>query len=235
MRYEWWSFRLSTLRDEPARGSDPPLLCLLSGLVSEYELPLRWLTRQVEAQLLLLTKGYALEDKNELDAFSEYEQSSILYLMMHSAGLKDVRSDHVASHVGKALGIVKVLTELPRELSFERNLIPISIQEECGIVGQGELIDQDANRPKQQLVDAVFKTATLANNHLHQARKRLNDVPREYRSLFLIATVCQEIVSNFEKVNFNIFHPLIQSPSSYGIEPLKVRFKLWNNNRKETI
>lgn len=68
-------------------------------------------------------------DINELNEFVERAFTSALYLSLHFDGIKSIDADHVASHIGKALGISLILQQLPRILT-ERGqlLLPRSIQ-----------------------------------------------------------------------------------------------------------
>lgn len=45
----------------------------------------------------------------DIEKYAEESVSSIYYLLLSVAGVKDVHADHAASHLGKAQGIANIL------------------------------------------------------------------------------------------------------------------------------
>lgn len=121
-----------------------------------------------------------------LEDYAENTYSTLTYATLASMGLRSVDVDHLASHVGKACGIVAVLRGVPllaapqapiktpsgnapptREPTL---LLPLDILAEEG-VKEEEVFRQGPNAPGLQ--DAIFKVATRANDHLITAREML--------------------------------------------------------------
>ncbi|UKZ97083.1 uncharacterized protein TrAFT101_011852 [Trichoderma asperellum] len=121
-----------------------------------------------------------------LEDYAEHTYSTIMYATLASMPLRSMHVDHLASHIGKACGIVAVLRGIPilaapaqpvRSPSGvetpSRNqaiLLPLDIMAEEG-VKEEEVFRQGPNAPGLQ--DAIFKVATRANDHLITAREML--------------------------------------------------------------
>ncbi|KAL8935314.1 MAG: hypothetical protein Q9211_004764 [Gyalolechia sp. 1 TL-2023] len=131
-----------------------------------------------------------------LEQYAENTYSALLYLTLSAMPLHSVTADHIASHVGKAIGIVAVLRGVPL-LAFppppnhHRNpsglggtldaqrtqqgavTLPLDIMAETG------LKEEDVLRHGAEaagLKDAVFKVATRASDHLITARQMVKNV-----------------------------------------------------------
>jgi hypothetical protein len=59
-----------------------------------------------------------------LETYAENTASSLLYLSLESAGLHEVSFDHIASHVGKAIGIVTLIRSIPFHIRSRRIYVP---------------------------------------------------------------------------------------------------------------
>ncbi|EHK46698.1 phytoene synthetase/ ribosomal protein S6 [Trichoderma atroviride IMI 206040] len=121
-----------------------------------------------------------------LEGYAEHTYSTIMYATLASMPLRSMHVDHLASHIGKACGIVAVLRGIPilaapaqpvRSPSgldtpsrTQAILLPLDIMAEEG-VKEEEVFRQGPNAPGLQ--DAIFKVATRANDHLITAREML--------------------------------------------------------------
>ncbi|KAL6399211.1 phytoene synthetase/ ribosomal protein S6 [Ilyonectria robusta] len=121
-----------------------------------------------------------------LEEYAENTYSTLMYATLASLPLRSMNVDHLASHIGKACGIVAVLRGIPvlaappppvqtphgpeapvREPAL---LLPLDAMAEAG-VKEEDVFRQGPNAPGLQ--DAVFKIATRANDHLITAREML--------------------------------------------------------------
>ena len=59
-----------------------------------------------------------------MEKYAEQTSSTLLYLALQAIGTSDVNSDHVASHVGKAMGIATVLRATPFQIRERRMYLP---------------------------------------------------------------------------------------------------------------
>ena len=131
-----------------------------------------------------------------LEKYAENTYSTLLYLTLQALPMASVTADHVASHVGKAVGITAVLRGLPLvafppppnhhsnssslggTLDAQRRTqgsvtLPLDVMAKAGVR------DEDVLRKGAEaegLRDAVFEVATRASDHLITARSMLKNV-----------------------------------------------------------
>lgn len=132
-----------------------------------------------------------------LESYAENTYSTLMYLTLAALPLHSMAADHVASHIGKATGIVAVLRGLPliafpppanhhsNNVAFGGSLggsaggrqgavlLPLDVMAEAG-VKEEEVLRQGAEA--HGLKDAVFQVATRANDHLITAREMLKNL-----------------------------------------------------------
>lgn len=131
-----------------------------------------------------------------LESYAENTYSTLLYLTLSALPLHSLTADHIASHIGKAAGIVAVLrgipllafppppnhhsntTSLGGTLDTQRVqqgavTLPLDIMAECNLQEE-TVFRHGAEAPG--LKDAVFKVATRASDHLITARQMLKNV-----------------------------------------------------------
>lgn len=122
-----------------------------------------------------------------LEDYAENTYSTLMYATLGMMPLRSMHVDHLASHIGKACGIVAILRGIPvlaapaqpvktpsggeapstREPSL---LLPLDIMAEEG-VKEEEVFRKGPEA--HGLQEAVFKVATRANDHLITAREML--------------------------------------------------------------
>lgn len=136
-------------------------------------------------------------DLQALERYAENTYSTLLYLTLQALPLSSLTADHIASHIGKAAGIVAVLRGLPlvafpgppkhhsnrsglggsldarHRSSPGAVLLPLDIMAETG-VREEDVLRLGAEAPG--LRDAVFAVATRASDHLITARQMLRNV-----------------------------------------------------------
>ncbi|KAI0180535.1 Squalene/phytoene synthase [Hypoxylon sp. FL1284] len=126
-----------------------------------------------------------------MEEFAENSYSSIMYATLAALSVRSMHMDHFASHVGKAIGIVANLQNIPfmvapqahatrphkaRALCFNSNpalLLPLDIMAETGLKEE-DVFRQGARADGFQ--DAVFKVATRAHDHLITAKEIFNNL-----------------------------------------------------------
>lgn len=129
-----------------------------------------------------------------LETYAEHTYSTLLYLTLSAYPLQSITADHLASHIGKATGIVAVLRGLPLiafpppppthhtsnstagRLSSEPQgavLLPLDVMAQSGLQEEA-VFRQGSTAPG--LKDAVFAVATRANDHLITAREMLTNL-----------------------------------------------------------
>lgn len=132
-----------------------------------------------------------------LETYAENTYSTMMYLTLAALPIHSMEADHVASHIGKATGIAAVLRGFPliafppppnhhsNNDAFGGTLsgspkgrqgavvLPLDIMADSG-VKEEEVFRLGAAAPG--LKDAVFQTATRANDHLITAREMLKNL-----------------------------------------------------------
>ncbi|XP_071381997.1 NADH dehydrogenase (ubiquinone) complex I, assembly factor 6-like, partial [Centroberyx affinis] len=124
MRMQFWKTAIEEIyRDDPPLQ---PVSAELWRAVRKHYLTKRWLLRIItEREKDLEDRAY--RNLQELEAYSENTQSSLIYLLLECLGLKDVHADHAASHIGKAQGIVTSLRAIPYHSSRRKVYLPMDI------------------------------------------------------------------------------------------------------------
>jgi NADH dehydrogenase [ubiquinone] 1 alpha subcomplex assembly factor 6 len=118
--------------------------------------------------------------------------------------------DHVASHVGKAVGISTFLRGFPHHVSKGRVLLPLDIMNEHRIRQEDVL---RAGPRADGLEDAIFAVAARANDHLITARtmmkqenqtQQVRDACALARGVFLNAVSFKECVVFYFDLSFKV-------------------------------
>jgi len=125
-----------------------------------------------------------------LENYAENTYATLMYMMLTAVPVRSMDWDHLASHIGKACGIVATLRGIPvlaapslpiqgpsgANVGSTRApalLLPLDVMAEVGVRED----DVFRNGPNADgLQDAVFKVATRANDHLITAREMLENL-----------------------------------------------------------
>ena len=203
LRLQFWRDNIaSTFDGRPPK--QPISLLLAEGLESlsrrsngESNISKGWLMRVISAREQYLNSA-PYPTIEVLEKYAESTYSTLLYLTLQSLPLSSITADHLASHIGKASGIVAVLRGLPL-LAFppppnhHSNNSGLSgmVQDQRGRQQQGSvtlpldvmastgLREEDVFRQGAEapgLRDAVFQVATRASDHLITARSMLSNL-----------------------------------------------------------
>lgn len=129
-----------------------------------------------------------------LESYAENTYSTLLYLTLQALPMGSVTADHIASHIGKAIGISAVLRGLPLiafpgpanshsnqggmggDVGSTRRgavMLPLDVMAESGVREEDVL---RSGAQAEGLRDAVFTVATRANDHLITARQMLDNI-----------------------------------------------------------
>jgi NADH dehydrogenase [ubiquinone] 1 alpha subcomplex assembly factor 6 len=196
-------------------GSPPdiPLCISLAGIVKQYKLKshtfhFRSILKWKELEL----KWKQPQDMKALENYSEGVYSSILYLLLQVLGIKDVKADHVASHIGKALGITTLLRSTVFVAQDQYTFLPAVT---CAKYGVTEEMIYEMKEIKE-IQDVVYEIADYAKAHLDHAKKL--EYPKEAYPVFLIAVLTDNFLAKLEKNNF-----AIMDPTSYKQESMLLK------------
>jgi NADH dehydrogenase [ubiquinone] 1 alpha subcomplex assembly factor 6 len=149
-----------------------------------------WLLRLINIREQYMDNG-PFPSLAALEDYAENTYATLMYMTLASMPVRSVHMDHLASHIGKACGIVATLRGVPvlaapsqpiqaarlgTPVGNTRNpalLLPLDVMAEVGLREE----DVFRNGPHAEgLQDAVFKVATRANDHLMTAREMLKNL-----------------------------------------------------------
>lgn len=125
-----------------------------------------------------------------LEDYAENTYATLMYMTLAAMPMRSVHMDHLASHIGKACGIVAILrgvavlaapprpTRTPAGIETGSNraqalLLPLDVMAEAGL-REEDVFRHGPGAPGLQ--DAIFKVATRANDHLITAREMLTNI-----------------------------------------------------------
>ncbi|KAI9847004.1 MAG: hypothetical protein M1837_003360 [Sclerophora amabilis] len=205
MRIQFWRDAINkTFAGNPPKE---PIALLLSHALSSMsasasgaQAPLSksWFLRLISAREARLNNP-PFPDMEALESYAESTYSTLLYLTLSALPLHSLTADHLASHIGKATGIVTILRGLPLvafppppnhhsnkgqlggvlspsnsgQSQQGRVPLPLTIMATHNVVEEA-VLRQGAAAPG--LKDAVFQVATRANDHLVTAREMLQNI-----------------------------------------------------------
>ncbi|TRY86796.1 hypothetical protein DNTS_022602 [Danionella cerebrum] len=104
----------------------------------------------------------AYRNLQELESYAENTQSSLLYLLLETLGVKNIHADHAASHIGKAQGILTCLRATPYNSHRRKVYLPMDI---CMLHGASQEDFIRGSRDKN-VRDVVYDIASQAHVHL---------------------------------------------------------------------
>ncbi|PKY04538.1 hypothetical protein P168DRAFT_269588 [Aspergillus campestris IBT 28561] len=186
MRLQFWRDAVTkALAGAPPK--EPVAVLLAAAIADRHEqtqgrarISKRWLTRMIDAREQTLTND-PYPDLAALESYAENTYSTLMYLTLSALPMTSVTADHVASHIGKATGIVAILKGLPL-VAFPPPaprspqgggagggtkqgavMLPLDVMAETGVQEEA-VFRQGAEAPG--LRDAVFTVATRASDHL---------------------------------------------------------------------
>ncbi|KAG8441766.1 hypothetical protein GDO86_010806 [Hymenochirus boettgeri] len=218
MRMQFWRDAVEDIYSNHAPHH--PVALELCKAVNQYSLTKRWLTRIIDA------REQNLDDRTyrsikELETYAENTQSSLLYLILETLGIKDVHADHAASHIGKAHGIITCLRAVPYHSSRRQVFLPIDI---CLLHGASQE-DFIRGRQERNVQDVIFDIASQAHIHLEHARSFTKRVPKTAFPAFNITVSLDWYLKNLRKADFNVFHPSLQRRNT--LLPLSLYVQSW--------
>lgn len=218
MRMQFWKTAIEEIyRDEPP---NQPVSTELWRAVRTHKLTKRWLLRIItEREKDLDDRAY--RNFQELEAYSENTQSSLIYLLLECLGVKNVQADHAASHVGKAQGIITCLRATPYYSSRRKVYLPMDI---CMLHGASQE-DFIRGSREQNIRDVVYDIASQAHVHLQHARSFSHNVPAAATPAFLPTVVLEDYLHRVRRVDFDVFHKSLQNRNP--LLPIQLYIRSW--------
>lgn len=177
-------------------------------MVDETRLSKHYLKRLVKARQRVGSLTFVTVQ--DIEEYCEQSVSSVYYLMLDAAGIKNVHTDHSASHLGKAQGIVNLLRSVKFQ-SRSKYCIPVpqEILMRHGVSQERVLRDQLEDKGVEE---AVFEMATIAHQHLNKARSlHREDFPKVAGELFIPAIAVERYLERLRHSHFHVTDPRLQA------------------------
>jgi NADH dehydrogenase [ubiquinone] 1 alpha subcomplex assembly factor 6 len=200
MRLQFWRDAVTRILS----GSPPkePVAMLLASAVSDLDsrtggrarISKGWFMRMINAREQSLANT-PYPDFAALESYAENTYSTLLYLTLSAFPMTSLIADHLASHIGKAVGISAVLRGLPLVAFPPPQSHPSQPRAAVGavrgsgkqgaitlpldVMAQAGVKEEDVFRhgaEAQGLRDAVFMVATRASDHLITGRQMLKNL-----------------------------------------------------------
>ncbi|CAG5097391.1 Similar to Ndufaf6: NADH dehydrogenase (ubiquinone) complex I [Cotesia congregata] len=155
MRYTFWNDTLAKIFDNTPPEAPVPLE--LSRILKTRKLSKRYFQRLLDARWKH-SQGSSFLDLAAMEQYSENTLSSIYYLLLEVKDIKDVNVDHMASHLGKAQGIINLLRSVPYHAQ-RRNLV----------LPQDVLMQNNAKKLRKNIkmnLDYIFLPAVIVERYL---------------------------------------------------------------------
>lgn len=218
MRMQFWKTAIEEIyRDDPP---NQPVSTELWRAVRKHDLTKRWLLRIVtDREKDLDDRAY--RNLQELEAYSENTQSSLLYLLLECLGVKNVHADHAASHIGKAQGIITCLRATPYHSSRRKVYLPMDI---CMLHGASQE-DFIRGSREQNIRDVAYDIASQAHVHLQHARSFSQNVPAAATPVFLTTVVLDDYLQRVRKAEFDVFHKSLRNRNP--LLPIQLYLRSW--------
>jgi len=220
MRLQFWKDAI----DQIFQGQPPhkPAAMEIAGACKYFNLSKQWIDRVVKARASQLTKT-SYTSVQDAEDFAEQINASLYYLLLECLNVKSVHTDHVASHLGKAQGLVTLVRSVPFHASQRSVMLPLDL------LAKHKVSQEDIIRGKesQSVKDVIFDIASVAHQHLEKARSLKDSIPKNVYPLFLNASVCDFYLKTLQKVDFNVFDPKLQKRNS--LLPITMYFNRFRN------
>lgn len=224
MRMQWWRDALGQLYDDaPTTESEAtpqgflahtaeacwhnPVVRALHVAIDEKELTRRFLERLLDAREadLDIQQMATMEDAKQ---YAEDTWSSLLYLSLECAGVRDDAADVVASHAGVGIGLTMSLRSTIHRAAFQEMPIPADLFARP-IPSTYMMRRMDPEYPvdpenEEIMQNAAQHMAYEASMELSKAREIQSDVPKAGKASLLPAIPAMNYLARLNEANFNL-------------------------------
>ncbi|KAI8007693.1 NADH dehydrogenase (ubiquinone) complex I, assembly factor 6 [Camellia lanceoleosa] len=155
MHLLWWQEAIDKIFAN--KLIEHPIAQALSSVIYEHKINKGWLTRSIEARINDAKREVIeiSEIIEELEWYAEDTVSTILYMTLQVGGFKSTATDHAASHIGKASGLLLLLKSLPYHASRSSNSHLQKARELAGTVPEEARPVLLPTVPAQVLLDSL--------------------------------------------------------------------------------
>jgi len=221
LKFNWWKDNIhQAIRKPPL---DVPLLICLHAICKKYNLNSSHF-RQLFKWREMALKWSQPSTIKQLEDYSEATYSNLMYLFLQIIGKRDVNTDHVASHIGKAFGMLQLIRHTYFHAKQRYTFLP------ADICAKYHLSEEEIYllEPKQEICDVVWEVANVAKQHYDHAKKLT--YPKDAHCVFLFSTSVDIVLRHLLKNKFDVMNERL------SLSRLRFRTQLkmtWNNWRKK--
>lgn len=233
MRMQWWRDALGQLYKEPSAQDElspqgflahtaetcwhNPVVRALSVAIEEKNLTRRFLERLLDAREydLDVQQMATMEDAK---MYAEDTWSSLLYLSLECAGVREDAADVVASHAGIGIGLTTALRSTIHRSSYGEMAIPADLFPKP-IPSNYTMRRNDPEYPvdpenEEILCNASQHMAHEASVELSKARELQADVPKAGKACLLPAVPAMNYLSRLNAADFDLWDPKLSAEQS---------------------
>lgn len=222
-RFQFWRDTIRHIYENDG-SIENPVGRELQRAVLKHRFTRRWIDRMLDAREADLRASQPATVA-EIESYTENTAGSLLYLTLESLGVRDMKADHAASHVGKAIGLVTVLRGTPHHIAKGRCYLPQDLVKEHKL----NISEMMKGQPSDELAEIAFSVASTAKRHLNTARNQ-TDLPESANPALLPALVCDQYLDRLRKVHFNLFDPRLAKSG-----PLMLQFQMMKHSWRGTF
>jgi 15-cis-phytoene synthase len=222
IRLQWWRDVANGERDGEARGH--LVASALLEAIAAHDLPRSAFDACCEARIFDFYHD-VMPDQTALEAYLGATQSAVIQLaamMLDKEAARHV-SD-AAGHAGVALGLVKILRQLPLIRSRGQGFVPQTILAAAGMSNEAFLGGGDAAAGKR-LCGAL---AALAESHLAKYQALAPSLPKPLRPAFLPAASISRRLRALGRQADPLTHPADVSPFAVNWDVAKAALRRAN-------
>ena len=159
------------------------------------------LRRIVDARIADARQSGGVESMEALERYAADAHSSALALTLEACGIKNTDCDHVASHLGRAVGITALLRGSSAHAKQRRCYLPRD-----ALARRGASVESTYRMESSDAIrDVAHEVASVAKSHLDSARAMMDRVPKPLRGFFLQATPTSRYLDALEARDFDVF------------------------------
>jgi NADH dehydrogenase [ubiquinone] 1 alpha subcomplex assembly factor 6 len=150
-----------------------------------------------------------------VEEYSDKTFSSLLKLCLEVVGVREDGPDHVAAHLGRAMGIAtairsaEALARTKGEIAIPQSLMRSFEVPSKTLLEPMAVPVEKTSGDNQKLSEAVFEFATTGNSHLEHARDYFKTIDRGLQNkshgVFLRALQTSQFYEVLEETNFDLF------------------------------
>ncbi|CAF0820452.1 unnamed protein product [Didymodactylos carnosus] len=170
-----------------------------------------WFQRLITSRETTLN-DMPFDNMDKLEAYIEQSVTPIYYLLLELYGQRTLNSDHIASHLGRAQGIVNIVRGIPYNAVKRRCFIPLSYLIQHNI-SQQDIFNLNFSNEHVRLV--IFDMCTRAYYHMKKAidlfendktfcKKKLFVFSNDEQTIFLPLIALHDYLRRIKEIDFDL-------------------------------